>query len=89
MSFLCYANDSRYFFYLVFIIIFYLLYIYFNLAISALHELGYIHRDIKPHNILIDSSGHIRLADFGSCVKVSLEHNNNMKKKFTIMLMIL
>ena len=39
-------------------------------AISCLHDMGYIHRDVKPDNILLDSHGHIRLADFGSCVKV-------------------
>jgi len=41
------------------------------MAISALHEMGYIHRDIKPDNILLDKNGHARLADFGSCIKVS------------------
>ncbi|KAH9516850.1 Acyl-coenzyme A thioesterase 13 [Dermatophagoides farinae] len=41
------------------------------LGISTLHDLGYIHRDIKPPNILIDSHGHIRLGDFGSCVRAS------------------
>uniref|UniRef100_UPI00358E72F3 serine/threonine-protein kinase MRCK alpha-like isoform X1 n=2 Tax=Myxine glutinosa TaxID=7769 RepID=UPI00358E72F3 len=40
------------------------------LAISSIHALGYVHRDIKPDNILLDARGHIRLADFGSCLKL-------------------
>ncbi|XP_049520906.1 citron Rho-interacting kinase-like [Dermacentor silvarum] len=41
-----------------------------TLAIHALHSLGYAHRDIKPDNVLIDRTGHIKLADFGSAAKL-------------------
>uniref|UniRef100_A0A3B3SX65 non-specific serine/threonine protein kinase n=1 Tax=Paramormyrops kingsleyae TaxID=1676925 RepID=A0A3B3SX65_9TELE len=40
------------------------------LAIHSIHQLRYVHRDIKPDNVLLDMNGHIRLADFGSCLKM-------------------
>ncbi|KAG8443852.1 hypothetical protein GDO86_009153 [Hymenochirus boettgeri] len=40
------------------------------MAIDSVHQLHYVHRDIKPDNILLDMNGHIRLADFGSCLKL-------------------
>jgi serine/threonine kinase 38 len=39
-------------------------------AISSVHALGYIHRDIKPDNCLIDMYGHLKLTDLGLCKKV-------------------
>ena len=34
-------------------------------SVDALHQLGYIHRDLKPENFLVDSTGHVKLTDFG------------------------
>uniref|UniRef100_A0AAY5EN24 non-specific serine/threonine protein kinase n=1 Tax=Electrophorus electricus TaxID=8005 RepID=A0AAY5EN24_ELEEL len=40
------------------------------LAIHSIHQQHYVHRDIKPDNVLLDMNGHIRLADFGSCLRM-------------------
>jgi len=40
------------------------------LAIESIHKHSYIHRDIKPDNLLLDKFGHMKLADFGLCKSV-------------------
>eukprot|EP00727_Mastigamoeba_balamuthi_P009864 m51a1_g550 putative agc ndr protein kinase orb6 (577) ;mRNA; r:448974-451052 len=34
-------------------------------CVKYLHSLGYTHRDLKPGNFVIDSTGHLKLIDFG------------------------
>lgn len=42
-------------------------------AIASVHAMGYIHRDVKPDNIMVDARGHLKLTDLGLCRKVREE----------------
>lgn len=45
-------------------------------AIESVHKMSFIHRDIKPDNILIGSDGHIKLTDFGLCTGFRWTHDS-------------
>lgn len=43
------------------------------LAVESVHKLDYIHRDLKPDNLLIGRDGHVKLSDFGLCKHVEIK----------------
>jgi len=53
------------------------------LAIDSIHKLGFIHRDIKPDNLLLDAKGHVKLSDFGLCTGLKKSHRTEFYKDLT------
>jgi serine/threonine kinase 38 len=47
------------------------------LAVENVHNLNYIHRDLKPDNLLIGKDGHVKLSDFGLCKHVEIKPKSN------------
>lgn len=41
------------------------------MGLKYLHNLGYLHLDVKPTNFLVDQKGFLKITDFGLCHKIS------------------
>ena len=53
------------------------------LAIDAIHQLGFIHWDIKPDILLLDAKGHVKLSDFGLCTGLKKAHRTEFYRNLT------
>ncbi len=58
------------------------------MAVETVHSLNYIHRDLKPDNLLIGKDGHVKLSDFGLCKHVEIKPrqatvNEQLRKDLT------
>ena len=55
------------------------------LALDAIHNMGFVHRDVKPDNMLLDRHGHLKLADFGTCMRMDVVSVRSLDLLFFIL----
>uniref|UniRef100_A0A6N2MFX3 non-specific serine/threonine protein kinase n=1 Tax=Salix viminalis TaxID=40686 RepID=A0A6N2MFX3_SALVM len=51
------------------------------LAIQSIHQHNYVHRDIKPDNLILDKNGHLKLSDFGLCKPLDDKYSNLLENE--------
>lgn len=49
-------------------------------ALCSIHNRGFVFGDLKPENVLITESGHVKVADFGACRPVSEEAKTSLNR---------
>ncbi|KAE8667075.1 serine/threonine-protein kinase CBK1-like isoform X3 [Hibiscus syriacus] len=54
------------------------------LAIESIHKHNYIHRDLKPDNLLLDKNGHLKLSDFGLCKPLDCRNLSSINENETL-----
>lgn len=51
-------------------------------GLHHMHEKGYVHRDLKPDNLLLSDQFMLKIGDFGfSCLKEGKKKNGILKTK--------
>jgi len=55
------------------------------LAVEYLHSIGIVHKDLKPENMLIDSTGHLKLTDFGLSDITIETYKSNQKEIYSFL----
>eukprot|EP00435_Cladocopium_sp_Y103_P053108 s1285_g16.t3 len=49
-------------------------------ALCAIHDTGFVYSDLKPENVVITSSNHAKLTDFGGCRPITDEAAANCRR---------